>query len=44
MAGTVHGHVGVLPDAVIGLGKLSRLREVTGFRFQFLSMNLRMET
>jgi hypothetical protein len=43
MAGPFVGTYGSL-DAVTGLGKLSRLRLVTGGKLQFLSMNLRMET
>src|SRR5580700_5513758 len=43
MAGPFVGTYGSL-GAVTGLGKLSRLRLVTGGKLQFLSMNLRMET
>jgi hypothetical protein len=43
IAGLFSGTYG-FAKAVAGLGKLSRLRDVTGPTFQFLSMNLRMET
>ena len=43
IAGPFVGTYGSL-GVVTGLGKLSRLRLVTGGKLQFLSMNLRMET
>ena len=43
IAGLLSGTYGFSGNAN-GLGKLSRLRCVTGGKFQFRSMNLRMET
>src|SRR5271170_7052231 len=43
IAGLLSGTYGLFGSAN-GLGKLSRLRCVTGGKFQFRSMNLRMET
>src|ERR1700679_520669 len=43
IAGPLTGTYGLL-DFVTGFGKLSRLRKLTVPMFQFLSMNLRMET
>ena len=43
IAGLLSGTYGLLNSAT-GLGKLSRLRSVTGGKLQFRSMNLRIDT